>query len=62
MVAAIERVRLACQQKNIALGYFGVDAGSVQAYLDRGYHLICAGVDAGFVTAGAQQVIETLKP
>ena len=60
-VAAIERVRAACRQHDIALGYFGVDAASVQAYLQRGYHLICAGVDAGFVTAGAKQVLDELK-
>ena len=61
VVAAIERVRAACQHNDIALGYFGVDAVSVKAYLEQGYHLICAGVDAGFVTAGAQQVLDELK-
>ena len=62
VVAAIERVRAACSANGVALGYFGVDAASVQAYIERGYRLICAGVDAGFVTAGAKQVLETLKP
>ena len=62
VVGAIERVREACRQNGVALGYFGVDAASVEPYIERGYHLICAGVDAGFVTAGAKQVLEALKP
>jgi len=61
VVAAIDRVTRACQQNNIALGYFGVDADSVRPYIDKGYNLICAGVDAGFVTAGASGIIESLK-
>jgi len=58
VVAAIDRVTLACRQNNMALGYFGVSAASVRPYIDQGYNLICAGVDAGFVTAGASAVIE----
>lgn len=61
VVAAIDRVTKACRHNNIALGYFGVSAASVRPYIDQGYNLICAGVDAGFVTAGASAVIETLK-
>jgi 2-keto-3-deoxy-L-rhamnonate aldolase RhmA len=61
VVAAIDRVTRACQQNNIALGYFGVDADSVRPYIDKGYNLICAGVDTGFVTAGASGIIESLK-
>ncbi len=62
VVEAIDRVGRACQQNDIALGYFGVTAESVEAYVDKGYRLICAGVDAGFVTQGAQQVLEKLRP
>jgi len=61
VVAAIDRVGQACQRQDIALGYFGTTAESVQAYIDKGYHLICAGVDAGFVTSGAEQVLQTLR-
>jgi 2-keto-3-deoxy-L-rhamnonate aldolase RhmA len=56
VIDAIDKVTRACQQNNVALGYFGVNAESVQAYIDQGYNLICAGVDAGFVTQGAQEV------
>ena len=61
VVAAIDRVGQACQQRGLALGYFATTAEPVQAYIDKGYHLICAGVDAGFVISGAEQVIQTLR-
>jgi hypothetical protein len=54
-------LRKACQRKEIALGYFGTTAESVQGYIDKGYYLICAGVDAGFVASGAEQVLQTLR-
>ena len=60
VVAAIDRVALACKENNVALGYFGVDAKSVQPYIEQGYNLICAGVDAGFVTRGALQTLDEL--
>ncbi len=58
---AIARVTRVCQQNKIPLGYFGVSADSVKPYAEQGYNLICAGVDAGFVTQGAIQIIEDLK-
>ena len=61
VVEAIDRVGRACQQNDIALGYFGTTAESVEAYVDKGYNLICAGVDAAFVTQGAEQVLEKLR-
>ena len=61
VVSAIDRVGQACQQRGIALGYFATTAEPVQPYIDKGYHLICAGVDAGFVISGAEQVIKTLR-
>ena len=62
VVKAIDKVTRVCQQKDIALGYFGVTAENVQPYIDQGYRLICAGVDAGFVTQGSQHVLQKLKP
>ena len=61
VVAAIDRVATACQRQDIALGFFGVSAESVLPWIDKGYTLICAGVDAGFVTAGATQVLGALR-
>ncbi|MCP4471349.1 MAG: 2,4-dihydroxyhept-2-ene-1,7-dioic acid aldolase [Gammaproteobacteria bacterium] len=62
VVEAIDRVGRACRQNDIALGYFGTTAESVEAYIDKGYKLICAGVDAAFVTRGAEQVLDKLRP
>jgi 2-keto-3-deoxy-L-rhamnonate aldolase RhmA len=61
VVAAIDRVTRACLKQGLALGFFGLDAASVQPYIDKGYRLICAGVDAGFVTAGAAATLEALQ-
>jgi 2-dehydro-3-deoxyglucarate aldolase len=61
VVEAIDRVGRACQQRGMSLGYFGTTAESVQAYVHKGYHLICAGTDAGFVVAGAEQTLEKLR-
>jgi len=61
VVAAIDRVATACQRRDIALGFFGVSAESVLPWIDKGYTLICAGVDAGFVTAGATRVLDALR-
>jgi len=61
VVEAIDRVGRACQQRDIPLGYFGTTAESVQDYVRKGYHLICAGTDAGFVTSGAEETLEKLR-
>ncbi len=59
VVEAIERVGHACRQRNIALGY--TTAESVQGYMSKGYHLICAGTDAGFVLDGAATTLQKLR-
>ena len=61
VVEAIDRVGRACQQRDISLGYFGTTAESVQDYVHKGYHLICAGTDAGFVVGGAEQMLQDLR-
>ena len=61
VVAAIAEVTRACLRNKLALGYFGLNADSVRPYIDRGYNLICAGVDAGFVTGGASEILQDLK-
>jgi 2-keto-3-deoxy-L-rhamnonate aldolase RhmA len=62
VLEAIDSVGRACQQRDISLGYFGTTAESVQDYVDKGYHLICAGTDAGFVLGGAEETLEKLRP
>ena len=60
VVAAIDRVTRVCRARGLALGYFGVSADSVLPYVERGFNLVCAGTDAGFVTAGASDVLQQL--
>lgn len=61
VVAAIDTVFEACRKQGLAIGYFGVDADSVRACIEKGSHFICAGVDAGFVTGGAHNILEALR-
>ncbi len=61
VVEAIDRVGQACRLRNITLGYFGTTAESVQEYMDKGYSLICAGVDAGIVASGADAILQQLQ-
>ncbi len=60
VISAIERITQVCRARGLALGYFGVSAESVLPYVERGFNLVCAGTDAGFVTAGAAEVLQQL--
>jgi 2-dehydro-3-deoxyglucarate aldolase len=61
VVAAIAQVTEAWQKHGLAGGFFGVDAASVRPYMERGYRLICAGTDAGFIGAGAAATLRDLR-
>jgi len=59
--AAIDRVAVACRQRGLPLGYFGVNPKNVRPLAAAGYSLLCAGSDISFITQGAQQVLHNLK-
>jgi 2-keto-3-deoxy-L-rhamnonate aldolase RhmA len=61
VVAAIARVTDACRAAGMPLGYFGVTAGAVQPYVERGYTLIVAGVDTLFLGMGAKTLLAELR-
>ena len=61
VVAAIARVTEAWRKHGLAGGFFGVNAASVRSWMERGYKLICAGTDAGFVSAGAGAALDALR-
>jgi 2-keto-3-deoxy-L-rhamnonate aldolase RhmA len=61
VVAAIGRVTDACQAAGVTLGYFGVDAEAVAPYVERGYTLICAGIDCLLLGQSATRLLEKLK-
>ena len=62
VMAAIDHVREVCQAARIPLGYFGVSAEAIQPYIESGYTLIVAGVDALSLRSGAQQFLDALRP
>ena len=61
VVAAIDAISRACERAGLARGIFGLDAAQVRPYAESGYSLVCAGVDAGFVTRGVREVVAALK-
>ena len=58
---AIGRVTQACLEAQVPLGIFGVTAGAVRPYIERGYTLIVAGVDTLLLGAGAREIVEQLR-
>jgi 2-keto-3-deoxy-L-rhamnonate aldolase RhmA len=62
VLAAIEHVTQVCQSAKMPLGYFGVNAEAVQPYMDHGYTLVVAGVDALSLRSGATHLLGQLRP
>jgi 2-keto-3-deoxy-L-rhamnonate aldolase RhmA len=61
VLAAIDHVTEVCQAAKIPLGYFGVNAEAVQPYIDQGYTLVVAGVDALLLRSGAAHFLRQLR-
>jgi len=61
VVAAINKVEVACKQADVKLGYFGVNADSVLPYKEKGFTLLTIGVDSLFVLNGAQQLLDEMN-
>jgi 2-keto-3-deoxy-L-rhamnonate aldolase RhmA len=61
VTSAIERVTSACQSVGMPLGYFGVTAGAVRPFIERGYTLITAGVDTLFLSAAAKKMLADVR-
>ncbi len=59
--AAIKTVANACQSAGIQLGIFGVRAEAVKPYIEQGFTLITAGVDALFVIDSAKKTLADLR-
>ena len=58
---AIDHITKTCQAAGIPLGYFGVSADAVRPYMDRGYTLIVAGVDALMLGTAASRLLANLR-
>ena len=61
VVEAIDRVTQACQAAGMPLGYFGIDANAVGPYVERGYTLICAGIDCLLLGQSAKGLLDEIK-
>jgi 2-dehydro-3-deoxyglucarate aldolase len=61
VIAAIEHVTKTCQAAGIPLGYFGLSAGAVRPYMERGFTLIAAGADTLFLAGAAGKLLEELR-
>jgi 2-keto-3-deoxy-L-rhamnonate aldolase RhmA len=57
----IEHVLNVCQDRSIPLGIFGMDADGVRPYIDQGFTLITAGVDALFLSGSAKALLSALR-
>lgn len=58
---AIDHVTRACQEAGMPLGYFGLDAAAVTPFIERGYTLICAGIDCVLLGQAASRLVDALK-
>lgn len=61
VVAAIEHVTQVCQAAQLPLGIFGLSAEAVKPYIERGYTLITAGVDAVLLGSAAKRLLEQIR-
>ncbi len=61
VLQAMETVRLACQQRRIALGFFGINAEAVKTAMEQGFSLIAVGVDAVFMLNEASRTLKALQ-
>jgi len=58
---AIDRVTEACLRKGIRLGVFGMSSEAVKPYIELGYTLIIAGVDAMLLAGAASGLLAEVK-
>ncbi|MBN2357327.1 2,4-dihydroxyhept-2-ene-1,7-dioic acid aldolase [candidate division KSB1 bacterium] len=61
VVGAIEKITRACRAKRMPLGIFGLTAEAVKPYLERGFQLIVAGVDATLLGYAARELVRELQ-
>lgn len=59
--AAIDRVREACLEAGVRLGIFGVSAGELKSYIEKGFTFIVAGADILLLGQAAKSILTELK-
>ncbi len=58
---AIDHITQTCTAAGIPLGIFGVTADAVRPYIDRGYTLIVASVDATLLATAATRLLSDMR-
>lgn len=61
VIEAIDHVAQVCLAANVPLGIFGTHTEAVRPYMDRGFKLIVAGTDTGFLASSARRLLEQLQ-
>lgn len=61
VMEAIDHITRSCQAAGMPLGYFGLDAKAVAPFVERGYTLVCAGVDCVLLGQAATRRVRELK-
>lgn len=61
VVEAIDHITVSCQAAGVPLGIFGLDAKAVAPFVQRGYALVCAGVDSVILGQGASRMLDELR-
>ncbi len=61
VLAAIEGIRLACERAGMPLGIYASSAAAAKPYLEKGFTLIAAGIDALLLGQAVRQIVQALK-
>ncbi len=61
VVAAIEHVESRCKSAGMPLGIFGLTADSVKPYIERGFSLVCVGIDTVLLANSAARINKQLR-
>ena len=57
----IETVRQACLAHKVALGIFGVNAGAVRPFIEKGFSLLALGMDTLLLGQSARQMLSRIE-
>ena len=58
---AIIKIAKTCQDADIKLGFFGVNADTVKPYIEKGFTLITVGVDSMFIINSANEALAEIR-
>lgn len=61
VTTAITRVEVACEEANVPLGAFGMDAAAVRPFIKRGYTLLAVGIDTVMLARTMQAALSDLR-